>query len=109
MNIDIETREGWTVFHLDGDLDSGSAADLQSRYMKSLNSGLTSFLVDLGKVHYVDSSGLAALVKLYKETRTRGGSLGLCAVQKDAMKIFQLTRLDKIFTIYPDTDSARAA
>jgi anti-sigma B factor antagonist len=109
MKIEIETKDGWTVFRLDGDLDSGSAAEMQNRFMKSLDSGQTSFLVDLEKVNYLDSSGLAALVKLYKEIRTRGGSLALCAVQRDAMKIFQLTRLDKIFTIYPDLGSAKAA
>jgi len=109
MKIDIENKEGWTVFHLDGDLDSGSAADMQNRFMKAVDAGGTSFLVNLEKVNYLDSSGLAALVKLYKEVRTRGGSLALCSVQRDAMKIFQLTRLDKIFTIYPDADAAKAA
>ncbi len=109
MNIEVEEKDGWTVFQLDGDLDSGSAAEMQNRFMGSIESGSTAFLVNMEKVHYLDSSGLAALVKLYKEIRTRGGSLALCAVQRDAMKIFQLTRLDKIFTIYPDAASAKAA
>ncbi len=109
MRIEIEKSNGWTVFHLDGDLDAGSAGDIQSQFMGALEDGGSSFLLDLERVNYLDSSGLAALVKFYKEIRTRGGALALCAVQRDALKIFQLTRLDKIFTIFPDANTAKAA
>jgi anti-sigma B factor antagonist len=108
MNIETEDRKGWTVFHLDGDLDSGSTAEIQAHFMKRLSDG-ASFLLDMEKVNYLDSSGLAALVKFYKEVRARGGSMALCSVQRDALKILQLTRLDKIFTILPNQESAKAA
>jgi anti-sigma B factor antagonist len=109
MRIEIEKSNGWTVLHLDGDLDAGSAGEIQTTFLNVLEKGGSSLLLDLERVNYLDSSGLAALVKLYKEIRTRGGTLALCAVQRDALKIFQLTRLDKIFTIFPDADAARAA
>lgn len=109
MRIEIEKSSGWTVLRLDGDLDAGSAAGIQATFLDAVEKGGTSFLLDLERVNYIDSSGLAALVKLYKEIRTRGGTLALCAVQRDALKIFQLTRLDKIFTIFPDSSAARAA
>jgi anti-sigma B factor antagonist len=109
MNIHMVRKNGWIVFHLEGDLDAGSAAEIQGRFLKSLEEGENSFLLNLEKVDYLDSSGLAALVKFYKEIRARGGTMALCAVQREAMKIFQLTRLDKIFTIYPDAESAQAA
>jgi anti-sigma B factor antagonist len=109
MRIEIEKSNGWTVLHLDGDLDAGSAGEIQTKFLDAISKGGSSFLLDLERVNYLDSSGLAALVKLYKEIRTRGGTLALCAVQRDAMKIFQLTRLDKIFTIFPDAAAARAA
>lgn len=109
MKIDVEAKDGWTVFRLEGDLDSGSAAEIQGRFLGELGTGGSAFLLDLEKVNYIDSSGLAALVKFYKEVRTKGGTLALCAVQRDAMKILQLTRLDKIFTIFPDESAAKAA
>lgn len=109
MKMELENNDGWTVFRLEGDLDSGSAAEIQTRFLGELNQGGQSFLLDLEKVSYIDSSGLAALVKFYKEVRTKGGTLALCSVQRDAMKIFQLTRLDKIFTIFPDQTAAKAA
>lgn len=109
MKIETEKTNGWTVFHLDGDLDAGSAGEIQRMFMGAIEDGGSSVLLDLERVNYLDSSGLAALVKLYKEIRTRGGALALCAVQRDALKIFQLTRLDKIFTIFPDVHAAKAA
>lgn len=109
MKMEVQNNNGWTVFRLEGDLDAGSAADIQGRFLGELSQGGQSFLLDLEKVNYIDSSGLAALVKFYKEVRTKGGTLALCSVQRDAMKIFQLTRLDKIFTIFPDETAAKAA
>jgi anti-sigma B factor antagonist len=110
MKIRIEKNSGWTVLHLDGPLDATSAIGTQHELLKTLEAGGVSFLLDLEKVQTVDSSGLATLVRFYKEIRTRGGTLALCAVQREAMKVFQLTRLDTIFTILPDsTDLPRAA
>ena len=110
MNIDIERNGGWTVLRLEGALNAGSASRAQAELLKTLDWGGRSFLLDFGKVTLLDSSGLATLVRFYKELRARGGTLALCAVRPDAMRVFQLTKLDKIFTIFPDDpEFARAA
>jgi anti-sigma B factor antagonist len=109
MTLDVEKANGWTVLHLGGPLNAPSAGAVQGLLLETLEDGSLSFLLDLEKVTALDSSGLAALVRFYKEIRTRGGTLALTAVQREAMTVFRITRLDKIFTILPDPGHARAA
>jgi len=108
MNVLVEKNSGWTVVRIEGALDQDSAGPVQEKLLATLTDIGGSYLLDLEKVSALDSSGLATLVRFYKEIRTRGGTLALCAVQREAMKVFQLTRLDTIFTILPD-NTAKAA
>ena len=51
-------------------------------------------------VSYIDSSGVASLVEALQAMRKNGKQLALIAVSEGAMRVFQLARLDKVFTIY---------
>lgn len=65
-------------------------------------------VVDLGGVEFVDSSGLAALVKGLKRCRELGGEQILCNLQQSVVIIFELTRLDKAFKIFDNIPQAIA-
>ncbi|MEM6283636.1 MAG: STAS domain-containing protein [Chloroflexota bacterium] len=69
----------------------------------------TRVVVNLGGVGFIDSSGLATLVKGLKQCRQNGGELHLCNLQQAVLIIFELTRLDKAFSIYDDEPAALAA
>ena len=56
-------------------------------------------LVDLSKVGYIDSSGVASLVESLQSARKKGSDLLLVAVSEGALRVLQLARLDKAFTI----------
>jgi anti-sigma B factor antagonist len=60
----------------------------------------------MGEVPFIDSSGLSALVSGLKGARKEGGIVVLCNVQPQARTIFSLTMLDKVFSIYPDVQTA---
>ncbi len=61
-------------------------------------------VVNLAGVTFIDSSGLAALVKILKRCRQNSGELGLSNLQQAVLIIMELTRLDKAFDIY-DTEA----
>ncbi len=63
-------------------------------------------VIDLGRVNFIDSTALAALVKGMKRCRQQNGDLRLCNLQQSVRIIFELTRLDKAFEIYPSEDEA---
>ena len=66
-------------------------------------------LVNLSEVDFMDSSGIGALVNLARQARDAGGDLVLVAVPVQILKTISLLRLDKVFRIFPDINSALQA
>ena len=63
-------------------------------------------VVDLSGVPYMDSSGVASLVKLLARIRKTGIELRLCGLTDRVRSIFEITRLDSVFQIYPSQQEA---
>lgn len=56
-------------------------------------------VVDLSRVDYIDSSGIASLVEAYQMARRNGSRFTLASVSAAALRVLQLARLDKVFAI----------
>lgn len=65
-----------------------------------MGAGENQFVIDLTGVPFMDSSGIAALVNLFKRIRIGAGDVKLCGIREEIMKIFSLTRLDRVFEIF---------
>lgn len=63
-------------------------------------------IINLEAVTFIDSMGLATLVKAMKRRREQGYELALCGVQANVRVIFELTRLDKAFQIFDNEAEA---
>ena len=91
---------------LEGRLDALEAAPLRALLSDAILDGQINIAIDLSAVEFVDSAGLAALVKGMKETRRAGGDLKLVSPRSaDAMRVFELTKFDQVFTMAPDAKS----
>ena len=66
-------------------------------------------IVDLTKVTYLDSSGLAVLIEGMQNVQEYGGRFAVAGVQESVKHIFDIARLDQVFHIYPTVDEALAA
>ena len=66
-------------------------------------------VVDLAQVAYMDSSGVATLVEALQQLRPKGGKLVLCNLQDRVRSIFEIARLDSVFTIVNDEAAAASA
>lgn len=64
--------------------------------------------VDLSGVEFVDSSGLAVLIALYKQLQEIDGRLALLSPHANVRALIELTRLHQIFDIYEDQGRAIA-
>ena len=58
-------------------------------------------LVDMSGVSYIDSSGVASLVEAFQSARKSQTAFALAEVSEGAMRVLELARLDKVFTIHP--------
>ncbi len=66
-------------------------------------------VLDFSKVRFLASHALGILLTLRKKSRDIKGTLVLCGLRPDLMKVFKITSLDKIFTILPDDAAALAS
>jgi len=66
-----------------------------------IEEGQKDFTFNFEKCDFIDSTGLGALVSIYKKCNEKGGSAKLKSLKPDVEKLFKLTRLDKVFEIYP--------
>jgi anti-sigma B factor antagonist len=65
-------------------------------------------LLHLGEVHYIDSSGMGELVRIYTSVRNQGGELKLVSPSKRVQDLLEMTRLNAVFRI-DDSESAAIA
>ena len=103
MDVRSFENEGELVFQVNGEINIGSSQDLKKQFEKQ---PAKKIVVDLEKVTYIDSSGLATLVEMLKKTKVQGGSLGLAGLSDKVRSLFEITKLDKLFLISGNQDEA---
>ncbi|MDD3581540.1 MAG: STAS domain-containing protein [Desulfobacca sp.] len=93
------------VTPLEKRLDASSSADFKGKIVDWINAGYHRIILDLSKVDFVDSSGLGAIVSCLK-TLGGSGDLMICSVKETVMSLFQLTRMNRVFQIFPSQAEA---
>lgn len=66
---------------------------------KQIEEGQKDFIFNFSQCDFMDSTGLGALVAIYKKCAENGGSIRLKSLKPEVEKLFKLTRLDKVFEI----------
>jgi anti-sigma B factor antagonist len=82
-----------------GSLDINSAPALAEEIDKIVAAKPDKVAVDLASLELIDSSGVAALVKLYKGIRSTGGAIAISGARDQPLAIFKLLRMDKVFNL----------
>lgn len=108
MELRTRTVNTFTVLDLAGRFDAHAASSVAAVLEKIASAPPARVVVNLGAVSFMDSTALATLVQGMKRCRQAGGDLRLCCLQSQVRIIFELTRLDKAFDIYPSEAEALA-
>lgn len=76
-------------------------ANFRVKINNQIEEGHKNFVFNFSQCDFIDSTGLGALVSVYKKCAEKGGSVKLESLKPDVEKLFKLTRLDKVFEICP--------
>lgn len=106
MAVKIETKNGLAVCYVDGEIDINTAPGVKKSFDKLISSKTPKIIVNLAKVTYVDSSGLATLVEILKNMRSYGGKLRLSNMSAKIKSLFEITKLEKLFEIIATEEEA---
>ena len=109
MNFDISTEQlgdDTYVISLAGEVDLYTAPEFKQQLLEVISNGGRNVIVDFSNTTFIDSTTLGVLVGGVKRLRTNEGQLSLVCSDRNITKIFEITGLDRVFTIYATRDEA---
>ncbi|HST26546.1 MAG TPA: STAS domain-containing protein [Gaiellaceae bacterium] len=105
VHMDVEQHEGCVVT-VSGDADLYAAANVERELLRLVEQGRRSIVVDLTDATFIDSTMLRVLLNVSKQLRPGGGELLVVCQEHNIRKIFEITLLDRVFTIFDTRDAA---
>lgn len=99
-----------TIFDVSGDIDLANSPEVRKALLHEVRENRPPRVVmNLSKVRYIDSSGVASLVEGLKASRDLGLRFILFGLSPSAREVLQLSRLLRIFEVYDNEDQALAS
>ncbi|MBC7835618.1 MAG: STAS domain-containing protein [Phycisphaerales bacterium] len=106
LTVRWEAKGGGIVVTPVGDVDLTASPVLRQALKQVQATRPNVMVVDLTGVPYMDSSGVATLVEAMQIARKNGTRMALSGLQEKVKSIFEIARLDTVFTIRPTADAA---
>ena len=101
--------ESKNVLPLQGEIDLHVSPRISEKLGEMIKQKPSRVVVDLSRVTYIDSSGLAILISAMQDVEDYGGRFAIAGLQENVRTIFETARLDNVFLMYPHVDAALAA
>jgi anti-sigma B factor antagonist len=102
------TQSRSNVLPLKGEIDLHVSPSVTASLNEMIEKKPKRLVVDLSDVSYIDSAGLAELIQAMQKVEGYGGKFMLAGLQETVRSIFEISRLDQVFQIFPDADAALA-
>lgn len=94
------------VVKIEGELDQHSAVELRRSLDERISLGCDNLVFDLGRLEFMDSSGIGVIIGRYKNVTALGGRAAIAAAKPQVERIIRLSAIDKIIPLYKDVDEA---
>jgi anti-sigma B factor antagonist len=110
VQIVARLATGGTILDITGDIDLAHSPAMRKALLQEIREKKTpKVFLNLEKVRYIDSSGIASLVEGLKASRDQGSRLILYGLSKTVREVMELSRLQKIFEIHDSEAQALAS
>ena len=107
LGIEVdENRRPFVVVAVRGEVDIATAPKLREKLVELASQGAQKVVVDLEGVEFLDSTGLGVLIGGMKRLRGLDGDLTLVCTQPRILKVFEITGLNRAFSIFETVDAA---
>lgn len=108
FNITSEKKDGVALIRVEGEIDMFTSPNLRDTLIPFFIPQTPAVIVDLSKVSFMDSSGIATLVEGLQWSKKEGRRFILAGLGKTVFNALSLTKLDNVFSIEPDVQTALA-
>jgi len=101
-----ELEDGIRTFTVRGELDMGTAPDLERELEPALTDHDTSVMLDLSECEFIDSTGIALVVRLWQQLEQGAGRLVLCSPNLQVRRLLQITGVESSIPMHEQREAA---
>ncbi|GFE49167.1 anti-sigma factor antagonist [Roseobacter cerasinus] len=106
MQLSTKTEEQLRIVSVRGErIDAAVALEFKDAMRVQTEDGPKTVVLDLSEVQFIDSSGLGAIVAAMKNLGM-DRKMALAGLTPTVARVFQLTRMDSVFSVFPTLDGA---
>lgn len=107
LRIDLEVKYGVLCIRLEGELDHHTADELRNKVNDTMEKeAIHHILLNLGKLQFMDSSGLGVILGRYKKIASLGGEMVVCSISPAVRRLFEMSGMFKIIRLEEDEEYA---
>jgi anti-sigma B factor antagonist len=106
MDITETKHDHYSVFKLNGRLDSNTAMGFEQKLFECMENGTQRMILDFQELDYISSAGLRVILKATKNLKSGEGKLVLCAMQDYVKEVFEISGFDSFLPIEATLDDA---
>jgi anti-sigma B factor antagonist len=99
LSFTTDDTSDTVILRLAGSLDAMTASELHPTIDRLVEQRCPRVQVALDGLDLIDSSGVAAIVSLYKRIRAGGGRVSVTGARDQPLAVFKLLRMDRVFAI----------
>ena len=104
--MNVKDHQEVRILEVSGEIDFHTSRDLREKFQEILDKKCSKLLVNLKKVSYIDSSGLATFVEALQRVKRSGGKLVLVGLVPAVRGVFEIAKLDSIFSLSDSEEKA---
>ena len=105
MNATVRINGVIWIVDIEGHIDLGTSPALRKTMLESLKSA-ERLAANLSRVAYIDSSGIATLLEVLKESKHTSKRFMLFGLTSEVREVLQLTRLTGVFEVHESEEEA---
>lgn len=105
FKVRSELQDGVFVITVEGELDMNTATDLERELEGPLDSAQSPLLIDLGRCEFIDSTGIALIVRTW-QAHDGDGRFALCGLGHQVRRVLDITGLEKTIPNHPSREQA---
>lgn len=103
-----ELEDGIRTFTVRGELDMGTVPDLEQELEPVLADSGASVMLDLSECEFIDSTGIALIVRTWQRLGQVGGQLALCSHNLQVRRLLQITGVESSIPMHEQRGEALA-
>lgn len=107
MKLSKQTENGIVVCKIEGEINIDNSYEMRKAFDEIISDKTKKVIIDLSTLLYIDSSGLATLIEMFQRLKKIDGELRLCCLNDKVKSVFEITKLNTLFSIHENLDSAK--